>query len=145
MKELLIKKIMEEKKDLARKFMVAVAKALDPELGDRAEELVDEVLAEDGDDSWGTTAHKIPVTVHVVKKHAFFDFYDCPVCGSKINLKSKARHENTLKHKQAHDVWETRFDMKRSSKYNMILENSISYYIILYICPNPYHKTVKDI
>ena len=37
MKELLIKKIMEEKKDLARKFMVAVAKALDPELGDRAE------------------------------------------------------------------------------------------------------------
>ena len=113
MKELLIKKIMEEKKDLARKFMVAVAKALDPELGDRAEELVDEVLAEDGGDSWGTTAHEIPVTVHVVKKHAFFDFYDCPVCGSKMNLKSKARHEKTLKHKQAQDVWETRFDMRR--------------------------------
>ena len=113
MKELLIQKIMAEKRDIARRFMVAVAKALDPELeeGGRAEEIVDQVLAEDTENQSGVMESP-PLQVHVVRRHALWDLYDCPVCGSKITLKSKTRHQKTTKHRQAEDVWQTRFEMK---------------------------------
>ncbi len=52
------------------------------------------------------------VATPVKKHHLVFDFYDCPVCGSKITLASKHRHEKTKKHKQAQEVWFNRFDMK---------------------------------
>ena len=112
MKELLIQKILAEKREIARKFMVAVAKALDPELEEagRAEEIVDQVLAED--DSDVGVSSPPPLQVHVVRRHALWDLYDCPVCGSKITLKSKTRHQKTTKHRQAEDVWQTRFEMK---------------------------------
>ena len=51
-------------------------------------------------------------TTETKKKHVILDNYDCPVCGSKIRLRSKARHEKTMKHKQADEVWMTRFVMK---------------------------------
>ena len=113
MKELLIQKIMAEKRDIARRFMVAVAKALGPELeeGGRAEEIVDQVLAEDDTENPSGVMDP-PLQVHVVRKHALWDLYDCPVCGSKITLKSKTRHQKTTKHRQAEDVWQTRFEMK---------------------------------
>ena len=117
MKELLIQKIIAEKRDIARRFMVAVAKALDPELeeGGRAEEIVDQVLAEDdagGERQELGVMESPPLQVHVVRRHALWDLYDCPVCGSKITLKSKTRHQKTTKHRQAEDVWQTRFEMK---------------------------------
>jgi len=39
-------------------------------------------------------------------------FHDCSVCGSKITRASKSRHEKTRKHKQAEEIWFSRFEMK---------------------------------
>jgi hypothetical protein len=47
-----------------------------------------------------------------VVKYQIADLHDCSICGSKMTRASKSRHEKTKKHRQAKEVWFSRFEMK---------------------------------
>jgi hypothetical protein len=41
-----------------------------------------------------------------------FETVPCNVCGAQIQIASKARHQRTIKHKQAEYLWFDRFEIK---------------------------------
>ena len=108
MKDILHGKIVQQKKEFAREFMLAVTQVMTPDLEPKeAEALVDKVM--DQDDDWNP--ENIPMSATIGRCKNLFYNYDCPICGSKIRYRSKARHERTIKHRQAEEVWQTRFEM----------------------------------
>ena len=110
LKEILHRRIVQQKKEFAREFMLAVTQVMTPDLEPKeAEALVDKVM--DEDDDWNP--ENIPMSATIGKHRSFFYYYDCPICGSKISVRSKARHQRTIKHRQAEEVWQTRFEMEQ--------------------------------
>ena len=124
LKEVIRKQLAKHREEVSRDFLIEAAKVMissmpfDPvRAADRAIRDLTYDDAEDNDDEDADDEmikeELMPLITPMSKKrHIVFDNYDCAVCGSRMRLRSKARHERTLKHKQATEVWTTRFEMQ---------------------------------
>jgi hypothetical protein len=119
LKEVIRKHLVNHKEEVNREFMIEAAKILVSGLHFDPVQAAERALrgskyddAEYNDDEDADDELMPLLAPMSKKKHIVFDNYDCAVCGSRMRLRSKARHERTLKHKQATEVWTTRFEMK---------------------------------
>ena len=126
MKEVIRKQLAKNREEVSRDFMIEAAKILVSNLHFDPVEVADYAMNDltyddaeyndNEDDEADDELSKEDLTPLLKpwsrKKHVVFDNYDCAVCGSRIRFKSKAGHERTVKHKQAQEIWLTRFEMQ---------------------------------